>query len=142
VKRFAVRLRPDLYEDLGAFNGSRRASRAEKARAEELAACGFVAHCDGTSYGKGEGDWLEWDAERLGPVASHADAAAAELIEAAFEPLTSLDCARLLRGEHGFWVRRYLEQDDPPPAYGLFAHVQLDVLADRVERLVPVHPAV
>lgn len=142
VRRFALRLRPDLYDDLGPFNGSRRGSEAEKKRAEELAACGFVAHCDGTSYGKGEGDWLEWDAERLERVADHVDAAAAELTEAAFEPLTTLECARLLRGEHGFWVRRYLDQDDPPPAYGLFAHVRLETLADRVRRLVPVDRAV
>ena len=52
VKRFAVRLRPDLYEDLGPFKGSRLAREAEIARAVELAGCGFVAHCDGTSYGR------------------------------------------------------------------------------------------
>src|SRR5215211_4907722 len=71
VKRFALRLRPDLYEDLEALKGSKRACRAERARARELAACGFVAHSDGTSYGKGEGGWAEWEADRLGPVMDH-----------------------------------------------------------------------
>ena len=52
VKRFALRLRPDLYEDLEPFRGSKAACRAETERAKELAACGFVAHSDGTSYGR------------------------------------------------------------------------------------------
>ena len=90
--------------------------------------CGFVAHSDGTSYGKGEGNWTEWDAERLELVREHLDAAAAELAESAFEPLSSERCARLLWGEHGFWVPRFIDQDDPPRAYGQFAHVRLDVL--------------
>src|SRR5262245_16935742 len=71
VKRFALRLRPDLYEDLPAFPGSKTACRAEHERARELADCGFVAHSDGTSYGLGEADWMEWDAERLEPVLDH-----------------------------------------------------------------------
>jgi hypothetical protein len=135
VKRFAVRLRPDLYEDLGAFRGSKRACAAEKERARELAQCGFVAHCDGVSYGKGEGGWTEWGAERLEPVIDMLDAAAAELSEVSFEPLSRLDCARLLHGELGFWVSRYVDQLDPPPAYGLFAHVQLEVLLARLDQL-------
>ena len=53
VKRFALRLRPDLYEDLDPLRGSRRALAAELDRARELAAAGFVAHSDGTSHGKG-----------------------------------------------------------------------------------------
>ena len=133
VKRFALRLRPDLYEDLGAFRGSKSACRAEVERAKELAACGFVAHSDGTSYGLREGDWTEWDAERLSPVLSHVDAAAAELAESSFKPLSALKCAQLLHGELGFWVADYIDQLDPPPPYGLFAHVQLDVLRKRVE---------
>jgi hypothetical protein len=135
VKRFAVRLRPDLYEDLGAFKGSKQACRAEHARARELAGCGFVAHSDGTSYGKGEGDWAEWGAARLQPVIGRVDAAAAELAESAFEPLSSLRCAQLLHGELGFWVSRFINPLDPPPAYGLFAHVQLPALQGRVEHL-------
>jgi hypothetical protein len=135
VKRFAIRLRPDLYEDLGAFRGSRLAREAEVARAKELADCGFVAHCDGTSYGRDVADWAEWDAERLEPVAGLVDVAAAELSESAFEPLNPRDCARLLYGERGFWVADLIDQDDPPPAYGQFAHVRLDVLTERVERL-------
>jgi hypothetical protein len=135
VKRFALRLRPDLYEDLDSFRGSKQACRAEKERARELAACGFVAHCDGTSYGKGEGGWEEWDAERLEPVSEHVDAAVADLAESCFEPPLPADCARLLHGELGFWVQRYLDQLDPPPAYGRFAHVRLDVLTERVARL-------
>jgi hypothetical protein len=137
VKRFALRLRPDLYEDLGSFRGSKTACRAEKKRARELADCGFVAHCDGTSYGLREGDWSEWDAERLEPVLSHVDAAVAELIESAFKPLSPLPCAQLLRGELGFWVADYIDQLDPPPAYGQFAHVQLPALRERVDLLMP-----
>ncbi len=137
VKRFALRLRPDLYDDLPAFRRSAEAREAEERRARELAACGFVAHCDGTSYGKDGGDWSEWDDERLALVGDHADAAARELLEGAFEPLSAERCARLLRGEHGFWVRDYLDQDDPPPAYGLFSHVRHDALERRVARLSP-----
>lgn len=137
VKRYALRLRPDLYDDLPAFPGSRTACRAEKQRARELAGCGFVAHCDGVSYGKGEGDWAEWDAERLAPVGRHVDEAAAQLYASAFKPLDAERCARLLRGEHGFWVPQYLDQDDPPPAYGLFAHVREDALAARAEAAAP-----
>ncbi len=135
VKRFALRLRPDLYEDLQTFRGPRVAAHAEMERARELAACGFVAHCDGTSYGKGEGGWEEWGPERLEQVGGHVDQAARELADAAFKPLTAARCSQLLRGEYGFWVAEYLVQADPPPAYGLFAHVRLDVLRARVEQL-------
>ena len=128
VKRFALRLRPDLYEDLGGFRGSGKASAAEKARARELAGCGFVAHCDGISYGKGEGGWVEWDEERLSPVLTHLDAAIAELGESCFKPPSPERCAQLLHGEMGFWVAEYIDQLDPPPAYGQFAHVQLSAL--------------
>jgi hypothetical protein len=140
VKRHALRLRPDLYEDLGSFRGSKTACRAESKRARELADCGFVAHSDGTSYGLREGDWSEWDAKRLEPVLSHVDAAIAELYESSFKPLDPLLCARLLHGEMGFWVADYIDQLDPPPAYGLFPHVELDVLGDRVESTIAVAP--
>jgi hypothetical protein len=132
VKRFALRLRPDLYEDLPSFRGSKTACEAEGERARELAACGFVAHSDGTSYGKEGGVWEEWGSERLEPVAAHVDAAAAELAQSSFEPLDDETCARLLHGERGFWVARLLDPDDPPPAYGLFPHVRLSALEARV----------
>jgi hypothetical protein len=135
VKRCAIRLRPELYEDLGPFRGSRLAREAEVARAKELADCGFVAHCDGTSYGRDVADWAEWDAERLERVAGRVDAAVAELAESTFEPLSARDCARLLYGERGFWVAGLIDQDDPPPAYGQFAHVRLDVLAEWAARV-------
>jgi hypothetical protein len=135
VKRHALRLRPDLYEDLGAFKGSKSACRAEKRRARELADCGFVAHCDGTSYGLREGDWSEWDAERLEPVLSYLDAAIAELHESSFKPLSAEQCAQLLHGELGFWVADYIDQLDPPPSYGLFAHVGLNALLERVSQV-------
>ncbi|MGH2922862.1 MAG: hypothetical protein ACRDKH_02385, partial [Solirubrobacterales bacterium] len=48
---------------------------------------------------------------------------------------SAVRCARLLRGEHGFWVAAHLDQADPPPAYGLFAHVRLDALRARVDDL-------
>ena len=133
VKRFGLRLRPDLYEDLDPIRGSKKACAAEKKRARELADCGFVAHCDGTSYGIREGDWSEWDAERLEPVLAHVDAAVDELNESAFKPLEPVRCAQLLRGELGFWVADYIDQLDPPPAYGQFAHVGLEALLERVE---------
>ena len=142
VKRFALRLRPDLYEDLNPIKGSKVAVKAEKARACELARCGFVAHCDGVSYGKGEGDWVEWGEARLEAVAHFVDEAARELTEAAFQPLELAECARLLHGERGFWVAGYLDQADPPPAYGLFPHVRVDVLRERAERIAAVAVAV
>lgn len=135
VKRFAFRLRPDLYEDLGPFKGSARAREAELARAQELARCGFVAHSDGTSYGKDGGDWTEWEDARLACIGGHVDAATEELVESAFSPLDPERCAQLLHGERGFWVAEYLDQADPPPAYGLFSHVDPGVLERRV-RLV------
>ena len=133
VKRFALRLRPDLFEDLEPLTSSKLGVEAEMERARELAACGFVAHSDGTSYGKGVGTWQEWDVDRLRPIARHVDNAARDLTEAAFEPLEATDCARLLYGERGFWVERFLDPGDPPPAYGLFPHVQLRAL-ERVAR--------
>jgi hypothetical protein len=140
VKRHALRLRPDLYEDLGSFKGSKTACRAETKRARELADCGFVAHSDGTSYGLREGDWSEWDAERLEPVLPHVDAAVAELYESSFKPLDPLRCAQLLHGELGFWVAEYIDQIDPPPSYGLFSHVERDALRERVEAQAVVTP--
>ncbi len=135
VKRFARRLRPDLFEDLPAFGGSRSAQAAEVERARELAAAGFVAHCDGTSYGRGSGSWREWDDERLELVGGRADAAAAELLESAFTTPDEHDCARLLHGERGFWTGEYIDRADPPPAYGLLSHVRLDALERRVSAL-------
>ena len=132
VKRFALGLRPDLYDDLEPLGSSRLGVEAEQARARELAGAGFVAHSDGVSYGVGELDWAEWDATRLEPVAAHVDAAIDELYGCSFAPLDPNRCAELLHGERGFWVADYLDQDDPPPAYGRFAHVRLDVLEARV----------
>lgn len=136
VKRFALRLRPDLYEDLPGFRGSRAAQAAEVERARELAGAGFVAHCDGTSYGRQGGVWTEWDAERLEPVVHLADAAARELLDSAFAPLDPERCVALLRGERGFWVDDFLDPADPPPAYGLFAHVSEEALRPRVAAAV------
>lgn len=128
VKRFALRLRPDLYEDLGGFRGSRIAQRAEVERARELAGAGFVAHCDGTSHGREGGFWEEWGERRLEPVAGHAALAVRELADSAFAPLTPEACAGLLHGEHGFWTDEFIDRADPPPSYGMFSHVRLDVL--------------
>lgn len=64
---------------------------------------------------------------------SHVDAAITELYESSFKPLDPWQCAELLHGERGFWVADYINQLDPPPAYGLFAHVRLDALHERVE---------
>ena len=136
VKRFAVRLRPDLYDDLEPVRGSRLAVEAEVARAVELAGAGFVAHCDGTSYGRDSAHWDEWGSERLARAAAHVDAAVAELAESAFEPLGAHDCARLLRGERGFWVADYIDPGDPPPSYGRFAHASLEALANRAHAIV------
>ncbi len=136
VKRFALRLRPDLYEDLGPIRGSRAAAAAELERARELASAGFVAHSDGVSHGREGGFWEEWGEERLEPVASHVDAAAAELFEAAFEPLPPERCAELLHGERGFWTDDFIDRADAPPAYGLFAHVRLDVLTRRARSTI------
>ena len=138
VKRFASRLRPDLYEDLPDFRRSGAAREAEAERARELAGAGFVAHCDGTSHGLEGADWREWDADRLEPVAGHVDRAARELLGSAFEPMNAADCARILHGERGFWLQRYLDPADPPPSVGLFPHVRIDVLEDRARLHAPV----
>jgi hypothetical protein len=137
VKRFAVRLRPDLFDDIGPIRGSAKARDVELGRARELATCGFVAHSDGTSYGKDGGDWTEWDSERLALVGEHVDTAIEQMLDSAFEPLDPNRCARLLYGERGFWVRDYLDQEDPPPAYGLFSHVRLTAIEARVRALGP-----
>lgn len=131
VRRHATRLRPDLYEDLAPLRTSAAALEAERERAIELAACGFVAHSDGVSHGEGHGDWSEWGAARLDAVSGHVDAAIGELRACSFEPLPPADGVRLLRGEAGFWVARYIDQADPPPAYGLLAHVSREALAAR-----------
>ena len=142
VKRFALRLRPDLYDDLPAFGGSATARRAEFARARELAACGFVAHSDGTSYGKGEGGaWSEWGAERLAEVGEHADRAALELAQSSFTPLDADGCAALMPGDRGFWVADHIDPADPPPAYGLFAHVEAAALRERAAAVLAAAPA-
>jgi len=146
-KRFGLRLRPDLYEDLGPIRAKKAAIEAEQERAAELSACGFVAHSDGHSYGRegrkggrgrgsdwggaDDGAWTEWDRARLEPVIGHLDAAIAELAQSAFTPLDAERCAHLLYGTHAFWVADYLDQDDPPPSYGLFPHVRLEVLERR-----------
>jgi hypothetical protein len=131
VKRHAVRLRPDLYEDLDPLPSSRAGVEAEHRRAAELAAAGFVAHSDGVSHGEGSLVWEEWGPSRLDRVGAHADAAIDELAACAFEPLDAETCARLLHGERGFWVADYLDPADPPPAYGLFGHVRLEALEAR-----------
>jgi hypothetical protein len=146
-KRFGLRLRPDLYEDLEPIKSKKAAVAAEQERARELAGCGFVAHSDGTSFGRAErkrgrgrgsdwgsaedGDWTEWDRERLEPVIAHLDAAIIELTQSAFAPLDPERCAHLLYGTHAFWIADYLDQSDPPPSYGLFPHVRLEVLEAR-----------
>ena len=131
VKRFALRLRPDLYEDLEPLRSSRAACEAELERARELAGAGFIAHSDGVSHGLGELAWEEWGAERLARVGTHVDEAVAELRECSFEPLDPPTCARLLHGERGFWVADYLDTADPPPAYGRFSHVGVRHLTVR-----------
>ena len=135
VKRHGLRLRPDLYDDLEPLPGSRLAVAAEQERARELATAGFVAHSDGVSYGLGEFAWREWGEERLARVEGHVDAAIAELRDCSFEPMDAGTCARLLRGERGFWVAYYLHTGAPPPAYGRFAHVRADALAARAVAL-------
>jgi hypothetical protein len=135
VRRHAVRLRPELYEDLAPIRGYRDALAAEQRRARELADCGFVAHSDGVSYGEREADWSEWDATRLGSVAPRLHAAAQELTAAAFAPLSPERCAHLLHGEIGFWVADYLDPVDPPPAYGMFAHVEIAAIEKELAQV-------
>jgi hypothetical protein len=135
VRRFGLRLRPDLYDDLPPCRRSREAGAEERRRARELAACGFVAHSDGVSYGRDEGMWEEWGADRLELVSAHVDAAARELAECSFRALDAETCVRLLRGEPGFWVADFVDQLDPPPAYGRFAHVHPEALRRRVDAL-------
>ena len=134
AKRHAVRLRPDLYEDLEPQPTSRAGVEAEHLRAIELAGAGFVAHSDGVSYGEGSLAWAEWDAARLDRVGRHADLAIEELAACAFAPLDPATCAQLLHGERGFWIADYIDPADPPPSYGLFGHVRLDALEARARR--------
>lgn len=136
-RRFGLRLRPDLYEDLSPIRGKRMAVAVEEERARDLADCGFVAHCDGTSFGADGGDWREWDAGRLQPVVHHVDAAIDELAGCSFVPLDARTCAELLYGTRAFWVAECIDQSDPPPSYGLFPHVRLDVLEERAGARLP-----
>ncbi len=138
-RRFGLRLRPDLYEDIAPIRGKRMAVAVEEERARELADCGFVAHCDGTSFGTDGRDWREWDAARVEPVLPHLDAAIDELAAGSFRPLDAQRCAELLYGTHGFWVAEYIDQADPPPSYGRFPHVRLDVLVERAGAQLPIH---
>ena len=125
VKRFALRLRPDLYDDLAPFSGSVGAREAELARARELAALRLRRPQRRHLLRQGRRRL-----DRVGRSAGSSRSAPTstpprgELFESAFEPLSVDQCARLLYGEHGFWVRDHIDQDDPPPAYGMFAHVQ------------------
>jgi len=135
VKRFALRLRPDLYEDLPPCRNAAAGRDAELERARELAACGFVAHSDGVSHGAGRPSWEEWEAERLERVGAHVDRAATSLLDSSFEPLDAERCARLLHGERGFWVADFIDAADPPPAYGQFAHASVAALGLRVAAL-------
>ncbi len=135
VRRFALRLRPDLYADLPSFRGSRAARSAEVARARELAEAGFVAHCDGTSYGADGGFWKPWGESRLESIAAHVDAAARALLASSFSPISVSECAGLLRGERGFWTDELIDRADPPPAYGMFSHVRVDALERRIGNL-------
>lgn len=141
VKRFALRLRPDLYDDLPSFRGSRAALSAEHERARELARCGFVAHSDGTSYGKGAGGWEEWGPERLAAAGEHVDRAVLDLAESSFTPLDPDRCAALLHGDRGFWLTEHIDPADPPPAYGLFAHAAPAALRERATPLLAPSPA-
>ena len=134
--RHGVRLRPDLYEDLPALKTTAESVAAETARAKQLVGAGFVAHSDGTSYGERAGDWREWGYRRLMQVSEHIDAAIVELVECTFRPASVEMCAHLLWGTRSFWVSDLIDQDDPPPSYGLFAHVRRDVLERRIEALV------
>ena len=63
-----------------------------------------------------------------------------QLYKSFFKSLSAERCAQLLHGEHGFWVPEYIDQLDPPPAYGLFSHVRLDILEARAAELAPVGP--
>ena len=89
-----------------------------------------------TSYGERAGDWREWGSRRLMAVSEHVDAAIVELVQCTFRPVTVKMCAHLLWGTQNFWVGELIDQDDPPPSYGLFAHVRRDVLERRIEVLV------
>lgn len=141
VKRHGRHLRPDLYEDIGPIRGSRAAVAAELERAAELASAGFVAHSDGVHHGAGEGSWTAWDLDRLDRVRDRFEAAAGELAESTFEPADPIRLARLLAGERGFWVADYLDQNDAPPGYGMFPHVELSALERAAARLAPLATA-
>jgi hypothetical protein len=141
VKRFALGLRPDLYEDLPDFRRKADALAAEEERARELAACGFVAHCDGTSHGRGDEAWEEWDEERLAKVGRHVDDAVAELAESAFETPDPATCAALLHGDRGFWIGSFIDPADPPPAYGRFAHCATTALEARARNVLALSAA-
>jgi len=135
VHRHGERLRPDLYDDLPTFARTDESVTAEQKRARQLAAAGFIAHCDGESYGKQSGAWSEWSYRRLMRVSEHVDAAIVELVECAFRAPTVKMCAHLLWGTRGFWVSELIDQDDPPPSFGLFPHVRRDALERRIEAI-------
>ena len=63
-------------------------------------------------------------------------AAIDELVGSSFEPLDSGRCAELLHGERGFWINDYIDSSDPPPAFGRFPHVQIEVLEARARAMI------
>ena len=143
VKRFALRLRPDLYDDLAPLEGGGRAGRRScSGRANSRpAASSPTATAPPTA--RDEGGWNEWGAERLALVGDHVDGRSRSWLDSSFEALTPSRCAELLHGERGFWVADYIDQADPPPAYGRFAHVALDALTERAAATIGVSaPAV
>ena len=77
VKRFALRLRPDLYDDLGPFRGSAAGRRGGAARARELAALRLRRPQRRDVVRQGRWRLDEWDGGGSPAVGGHVDAAAA-----------------------------------------------------------------
>ena len=133
VKRFALHLRPDLYEDLPSFKGATRAREAELERARELADCGFVAHM--------RRDRPTARAREAGANGTPRDSASWATTSTVGRASCRVDASRFRRrpGVRSFCTATggsgstdFIDPADPPPAYGRFAHVALDALEERV----------
>ena len=84
---------------------------------------------------RGRGRLEEWGAERLAAGRSARRCRGPRADRSAFEPLRGQVRAAAARRARVLG-RRHLDLADPPPGYGMFAHVSLAALAARVEPLL------
>jgi hypothetical protein len=139
VRKFGYRLRPDLYKDIEAIYDRDEAVAMEFKRARQLGRSGFVARTNGCQYPSRPQEATnirEWGARRLSVVEECVDAAIRSLVRTIEDSLTPRICGHLLYGTRRSWAAAYIDPDNPPPEFGLFSHVRLEVLQRHVQKMV------